>query len=249
MRSNFPEPSDQPNQYAKTGIAFCLPQCAVAFRIFRLKAFESPYLARASETDSSYFRKFMPLTSSSFPQKAKVYDTHITELLHYLILHKGGMGQLTTQIKHLFDYTIKGLQQEQGYAEKAAWSVFGRPLEDMMSLMKLQALMIDESTEVAKFIVPFHHKSAVAVLTQLKPIKNPKLQEQLTKLLAAWADLKNMCDSAFAKQPQAEPKQKSASKSRSPSNPARLKSAVTSHIVNKLAQKREEAKKAKKPIE
>lgn len=108
MRSNFPEPSDQPNQYTKTSIAFCLPQCAIAFRIFRLKALESPYLDRTSKTDPSHFRKFMPLTSS-FSQKAKVYDTHITELLHYLILHKGGMGQLTTQIKHLFDFTIKGL--------------------------------------------------------------------------------------------------------------------------------------------
>ena len=107
----------------------------------------------------------------------------------------------------------------------------------MMSLMKLQALMIEESSEVAKFIVPFHHKSAVTVLTQLKPIKNPKLQEQLTKLLGAWADLKSMCDAAFAKKP---PEAKSASpskspSSRSPSNPARLKSAVTSHVVNKLA--------------
>jgi len=67
------------------------------------------------------------------------------------------------------------LKVQQVQAEKAAWSVFGKPLEDMMSLIKLQSLMVETSTPIANFVVPFHQTQGVEGLTALKVIKNAKL--------------------------------------------------------------------------
>lgn len=92
-----------------------------------------------------------------------------------MIIEAKGLSGLTQELKSLFDYTIMGLEREKVLAEKAAWSVFGKPLEDMMSLLRLQHLIVNKCQSVAKFIVPFHYQQAVDVLNQLKPIKNAKL--------------------------------------------------------------------------
>lgn len=64
--------------------------------------------------------------------------------------------------------------------------MFGKPLEDLLSLVSLLTLMVDTSQEIANFVIPFHFTQGVEVLTSLKPIRNAKLQVAINTAINKW---------------------------------------------------------------
>lgn len=74
----------------------------------------------------------------------------------------------------MFEYVFSALKTHQIAAEKAAWSVFGKNLDDILSLIGLENEMVKASLPYAKYVVPFHFTQGHDGLVSLKPIKNPK---------------------------------------------------------------------------
>lgn len=109
-------------------------------------------------------------------QRLKIGESYYVEMIRDLMIHfNSGIAGITNQPKIMFEYVFAALKTHQIAAEKAAWSVFGKNLEDILSLVALQNEMVKASLPYAKYVVPFHFTQGHDGLVSLKPIKNPKL--------------------------------------------------------------------------
>jgi hypothetical protein len=97
-----------------------------------------------------------------------------------------GVSGITNNSKGLFKYSIstievlmnkqvaKGSSLTRDFAKKNV-AIFGKELEDIISLLRLQKQMVEYSSAFYRLVIPAHYEEASEVLSQLKNVGNVKL--------------------------------------------------------------------------